>query len=114
MINLLLSLLVILTGGLLSPTPPPPAAKGPSPAVVVRPTTVRSGKPTSVVILALPRGVSHVQLIADGTAWPTRPTANHGFTAHPTPQNPGPWELDVRYRLHGKTQTVLGTVVPVR
>jgi hypothetical protein len=114
LISLLLSLLVILAGGLLSPAKAPPAHPAASLAFVVHPSTVRTGKPTSVVVLGVPRGATHVQLLADGKAWPTRPSPHHAFVAHPVAHVPGPWELDVRYRDNGRTQTAIGTVVRVR
>jgi hypothetical protein len=113
-ISLLLSLLVILAGALAAPAKVPPAHPAANIAVVVRPTTVRTGKPTSVVVLGVPRGSTHVQLVADGKTWPTRLAPHHAFVAHPVARIAGPWELDVRYQDHGATHTALGTVVRVR
>jgi hypothetical protein len=113
-ISLLLSLLVILAGALSSPAKTPPTHPASSIAVVVRPTTVRTGKPISVVVLGVPRGATHVQVVTDGKAWPARVALHHAFVAHPVARNPGPWELDVRYRDHGRTDTALGMVVRVR
>jgi hypothetical protein len=113
-ISLLLSLLVILAGALSSPAKAPAAHPESNIAVVVRSSTVHTGQPTSVVVLGVPRGATHVQVVADGKAWSTRPAPHHAFEAHPVARVAGPWELDVRYRDHGTTHTALGAVVRVR
>ena len=113
MISLLLSLLVILAGALSSPAKAPSAHSASNIAVVVRPAKVHTGKPASVIVLGVPRGATNVQVVAGGKAWPARGARHHAFVAHPVARTPGPWELDVRYRDHGRTETALGTVVRV-
>jgi hypothetical protein len=113
-ISLLLSLLVILAGALSAPAKAPTVEPASNLAVVVHPTAVHTGKPTSVVVLGVPHGATRVRVLADGKAWPTRPAPHHAFVAHPVAHLPGPWELDVRYRDHGSTHTALGAVVRVR
>jgi hypothetical protein len=112
-IGLLLSLLVILLGGLTSPAPAPPAYSGTPPAVVIKPVTVRAGSPAHVSVLGMPRAARHVRLVADNQSWPTRVLRDHVFTATVVPQAAGPWELDIRFTLHGRHYTVLGTVISV-
>jgi hypothetical protein len=113
-ISLLLSLFVILLGGLSSPAQPPPSYSGTPPTVVVKPVGVRVGRPAHLSVLGMPRGASHVKLVTDGGAWPTHVQPDHVFTATLVPQTAGPWELDIRFLLHGHRYTVLGTVISVR
>jgi hypothetical protein len=112
-ISLLLSLLVIVVGGLLSPAPEPPSYHGRSPVVVIRPAGIRAGQRSSVTVLLVPPGAAQVRVITGDVSWPTRRVGRHAFSAHPVPPGPGPWELDIRFRLHNHLYTVLGTVLNV-
>jgi hypothetical protein len=113
MISLLLSLLVILLGGLSAPTPAPPSYPGTQPTVVVKPVTLRAGSPARVSILGMPAGATRVRLVADSRSWPTRVLKHHVFAVRVVPQTAGPWELDISFTLHGHHYTVLGTVATV-
>jgi len=113
-ISLLLSLLLILFGGLTAPAPAPASYPGRPPTVVVKPAGVRTGKPAHVTVLGMPRGASHVRLVADGSSWPTRMLPDHTFTATVEPQTAGPWELNISFTVHGHHYTVLGAVMTVR
>ena len=114
MISLLLSLLLILLGGLTAPAPAPASYPGRPPAVVVKPAGVRAGKPAQVTVLGMPRGAGHVRLVADGSNWPTHMLPDHTFTATVVPQTAGPWELDISFTVRGHHYTVLGAVLTVR
>ena len=63
----------------------------------------------------MPRDASHVKIVTDGGTYPAGPTgvrAVHGALV-PTPNVPGPWELDLRFDVHGETYSAIGSVIMV-
>ncbi len=118
MINLLLSLLVILIGGVSSsstgqgssPSPTPQSG----PLLLPRPAHPKAGHPFSLLIVGLPSGARQVRLLASGDSWPARPQPAGAFLAHPVARAAGPWQVDVRFRAGGGVHRELAGVLVIQ
>jgi hypothetical protein len=117
-INLLLSLLVILVGGIGSPATGSGASQEPSgqpgPVLLPRPGHPRAGRPFALLVVGLPHGAAQVRLLASQRSWPARPRADGAFLAHPVAPAAGPWQADVRFRWHGRVHRELAGVILIR
>jgi hypothetical protein len=116
-INLLLSLLVILIGGVSSSTghgsAPSPTPKA-GPVLLPRPAHPKAGHPFALLILGLPHGARRVTLLASGASWPARPQKAGAFLAHPVARVEGPWQVDVRFSANGGVHRELAGVLMIR
>jgi hypothetical protein len=112
LVKLLLALFVLLAGAVLSP--PARQYTGPAPVVFVKPLHPRVGELTSVLIAAVPRAATDVQLVADGVRWPTRKVGARSYHGEPIPTTAGPWPLTVQFRFHGTEQSLVAAVEDVR
>jgi hypothetical protein len=115
-INLLLSLLVILVGGVSSSashgsSSPTPHA---GPVLLPRPSHPQAGHAFSLLVVGLPRGAGQVRLLASGDSWPARPQAAGAFLARPVARAAGPWQVDVRFRAGGRVHRELAGVLMIR
>jgi len=113
-IKLLAFLLVLLVGGVARPPVPVAHYQGPQPVVFPHPQHLETRSPARLLVAGLEHGASKVTVIAANGHWPARPAAHGAFVARATtPRLVGPWELRVRFHLHGHVFTVLGAVFEV-
>jgi hypothetical protein len=113
-IKLLMFLLLLLVGGVARPPVHVPQYHGPQPLVFPHPQHLKTRSPARILVAGLQRGASHVSVLAANGHWPARPAAHGAFVARTaTPRLGGPWELRIRFRLHGHVFTVLGAVFEV-
>ena len=110
--KLLLTLVVLLTGAVL--TPPAKQYRGPAPVVFVKPEHPHAGDRTSVLIAAVPRAATDVQLVASGVRWPIRKVGARSYRASPVPAKAGAWPLTIRFRYGGGEESLVAAVVNVR
>jgi hypothetical protein len=112
-IKLLAFLLLLLVGGVAKP-PLPAQYQGPQPAIFPHPQHLKTRSPARLLVAGLEHGASRVTVLAANGRWPARPAAHGAFVARATtPKLVGPWELRVRFHLHGHKFTVLGAVFEV-
>lgn len=110
-VKLLLTLVVLLAGVVLTPAK---QYRGPAPVAFVKPAHPRAGHRTSVLIAAVPRAATDVELVASGVRWPIRRVGTRSYRASPVPARPGAWPLTIRFRYGGSEESLVAAVVNVR